>query len=201
MSNRYKERRPVAVGISGGTARYGWLTNLLTADSSDLGHEELGEDGSGGTGVIFFGAARPKPPRARKISDGVSSFYDASTGASAMPPGWVKVSPSKSFPIAKSSPKSKLVYVSISSGKYAWNMPIETYTSVGAAKEGLGIKDVAAADKCFLGVNTITNTDVGKLGKPPRAWKEISGTDGVDRISTWCEYPVPTNLPAGWAVS
>jgi hypothetical protein len=201
MSNRYKSRVKVAVNIPSGGARYGFLTNLNTDDRAALLHQDLDEGGNGGTGVVFFGASRPKPPRAKKVSDGTTSFYGISSEAGAgLADGWVKISPSRGFPVPRTSSKSRLVYVDIAGGKYAWNQPTEVATQIGDDGTALGVTLAAGADKVWIGVNTITNVDGNKLGKPKRATKEGAGEDGVNKISTWIKYPLTTAIPEGWSV-
>ena len=175
MPTRYDDRRRVCVPIAEAVARYGWLTNITAGDSTALGHTELSEDGSGGTGVVFFGASRPKPPRARKSSDGTTSFYDASK---ALPAGWVKSSPSKGFIAPRTSDKTTRHFVSIQGAKYAWDLPNDVAAKIGAAKEGLGVQVLSNGDNAWFGVNMITNTTIGKLGKPIRAIATMTGEGG-----------------------
>ncbi len=198
MSTRYKERRPVAVGIQGIVGGYGFMTGIAAADSAALGQVELNVSGGVGNSLVFFGASRPKPPRARKANDGTTSFYDYTGG---VPAGWVVTKQAKLPPSPAVSAKSKLVYVKIDTGLYVWRMPLETYTKVGNDRTGLGIKDLGSNDKGFIGANSIISSSSGKLGKPKRAYKEVTGEDGVDLISTFVEHPLPETIPAGWTIS
>lgn len=198
MSNRYKERRAVAVSIKGVVGGYGFLTNITTADSAALGQIELNASDGVGTSLVFFGASRPKPPRAKKASDGVTSFYDQTNGLSA---GWTAIKPGVLPPSPSNSAKSKMVCVKIDTGLYVWRMPLETYEKIGADKSGLGIKDLTANDKGFIGVNSIISSTSGRIGKPRRAAKEIAGTDGTDLISTFVEHPITGTIPEGWTIS
>lgn len=199
MSTRRKDRRPVTVTISDYTAEYGFLTSLADADSASLGHSAFTGSEQSTSVPVFFGANRPKPARARKKSDGTSSFYSHGT---ALPTGWVTSKKITLQPFPGSSAKSKYVYVKIDTNNlYVWAMPLDTYNSVGSDREGLGIKDLTSSDKGWLGANSIERTSAGKLGKPPRARKVVSGDTGTDIISTFCEFPVPANLPEGWIIS
>jgi hypothetical protein len=198
MSNRYKERRPVAVSIQGVVGGYGFLTNISTADSAALGQIELNAPDTVGSSLVFFGASRPKPPRAKKTSDGTTSFYDQTNGLSA---GWTAIKAGLLPPAPSASTKSKLVYVKIDTGFYVWRMPTETYEKVGTARSGLGVKDLGSNDKGFIGVNSIISSSSGRIGKPRRAYKAFTGNDGTDLISTFVEHPITGTIPEGWTIS
>ena len=197
-SSRYNNRRPVAVPIPGVTGLYGFLTGIATADSNALGHTELTGDGAPTDELVFYGASRPKPGRARKAGDTTSSYYNA---AASLPAGWKAIKRAKLPPLPGISEKSKAVYVPIDDGFYVWKMPLETYLKVGDDRAGLGIADLTSTIKGFIGANTIDGTSAGRLGKPPRARKEVTGAGGIDVISTFCKFPVPTTVPEGWTIT
>lgn len=194
---KYDNRRPVAVPITGVVGLYGWQTNVSEEDSAACGHVDASEGGAAPGALVFFGARRPKPPRCRNASSGVSTFYDASEG---VPDGWVATRRGLLPALPGISEKSKIVYVDIDAGKYAWNMPLSTYLKVGDDRAGFGIKDLTGGDKAFIGANVIDGTSAGRLGKPPRIRKEMVGEGGVDVISTFCKFPLPTTIPEGWSV-
>lgn len=195
MSRRYQDREAVYVTPSAEALGllYGFNTNLTDGDRSALGQQPI----SAATDIIVFGAQRPKPPRFRETTSGVSSFGDVSIAASP-PDGWALTKGGRSLPRPSTTEKTQLVYISLNSLKYAWRLPIETREKIGGDLSALGIQAVTGSDKCVIGVNSIRNLIVDgiPITKPPRAAKVVSGTDGIDRISTF--YAPGSELPDGW---
>lgn len=192
----YADKRKVSVSVGtqyGG--RYGFQTNIDTADSSALGHQEV----TGNTATpVFFGCSRPKPARVRKVSGttSVSSFLDAGVDFGSLT-NWVLVQAAKLGPAPRDTDKSTLHYVEIQGAKYAWYAP--KYNTVKVPGDLKNV--VSGTDYCFLGANYIEgiiDVEGGRLNKPPRACSETAGQDGVDLVSTFISWPIPGTLPVGW---
>lgn len=179
---RYDTRRQVSVTpFQGSTLRYGFLTNIDQAQSSQLGHQAV----TGTVQGLVFGANSPKPARASKrFATGiVSSFINAGSIATARGQGW-SVGRGK-LRRGGSTAKGKLVYVTFQTIRYAWNLPNDVAAKIGNIGS-LGIRESTAAD---------TNLVFGaNKPQPPRATRVV----GEDRVSTF--YDPSTTLPAGWSV-
>lgn len=185
---RYDDRRLVAVNpFAASTIFYGFLTNVDPSVSAALGHLDI--TGTYPLGLVI-GANAPKPPRAsRERPTGVeSSFVDSTVISAARAAGW-KIRSGK-IRLGSSSIKSKTVYVSDGTVKYAWNMPLTTYNRVGAVRADLGIIDATPADD-----DLVFGASYPKM---PRVATKEFGTGGVDIISTFCDPQKLNALPAGW---
>lgn len=193
----YKDRRKVSVSVGQEyVARYGFQTSISEADGSALGQEAV----TAATATpVFFGASRPKPARARKVSatGSVSSFLGANVNFAGLT-NWVLVKAAKLGPAPRDTAKSTLHYVEIQGAKYAWYAPKYNTTKIPGDLKNV----VGPTDRCFLGVNYmegINDIDGGRLTKPPRICSETVGEGGVDLISTFTSWPIPGTLPEGWA--
>lgn len=173
--------------------RYGFYTAVDANEQTALGHTVV--TGGLASGVVF-GANSPKPARMRKtLASGRSStsFVDAANRTTSAQSGWKLVKKAKARGVAASA-FAKPVYVRLAVGsgntavtiQYAWMMPNTTYDAIGAARQGLGIRDVSASEDRF-------DLVFGSTPKPPRA---IQATTG---ISAFCD-PDAT-LPSGWSIA
>jgi hypothetical protein len=179
---RYDDRRPVSVTpFQGSTLRYGFMTNIDAAQSTQLGHQAV----TGTVQGIVFGANSPKPARAsRRFATGVvSSFINAGTIATARGQGW-RVGKGR-LRRGGSTLKASRVYVTFQTIRYAWELPNDVAAKIGNLGQ-LGIQSSTAAD---------TNLVFGaQRPKPPRATRVV----GEDRVSTF--FDPSRTLPAGWSV-
>ncbi|MCU0525164.1 MAG: hypothetical protein MUF72_10095 [Elainella sp. Prado103] len=174
---------------------YGFITQVDSDERTQLGHTPI--VGALAAGVMF-GVNSPKPARAFKVratGRTVSSFVDAGSRTSALAAGW-RISKRAKARGKGSGAFSKPVYVLFETGsgvgavniKYAWNMPLDTYTAIGTARTGLGIRDIATTDDNF-------DLVFGGYPKPTKAYKR--NADGTT-ISTFAGSDA--ELPAGWAL-
>jgi hypothetical protein len=180
---RYDDRRKVwVIPFNGSPIKYGFLTNIDTAQSQQLGHGNV--TGQALQGLVM-GANSPKPARAsRRFATGtVTSFINAGNVANALTQGW-KLTKKAQVRRGSNTAKSQTCVVTLRGVSYAWQMPKETAQKIGS---------LAA-----LGIRLATPNDVDLVfgasePKPPRATQTI----GDDTISTF--YDPSTQLPAGWA--
>lgn len=189
MGDRYGARSLVwVVPFTGSTIKYGFQTNADSTTQTALGHTAI--TGAYPTALVI-GANAPKPPRAsRTRTTGTDTSY-CSAGAvtTARAAGW-RVSAGK-VRNGTSSARSRTVYVTVEGNKIAWKMPLVTYTNIGADKTALGILDATASD-----LDLVFGVAYPKL--PRVGIFKASGTDGGNKISTFCDPDALDSLPAGW---
>jgi hypothetical protein len=185
MSRSGPKRLVAVVPFLGSPLKYGFSTNIDQAQSTQLGQVAVNNLAPG----YIYGANAPKPARARKrfASGVVSSFISAGSVASARSQGW---SVGKGhFRTGGSTPKGKVVYVTMAGVKYGWVMPNTTAQRIGGSLAQLGIKIATSADKDIVfGASYPT---------PPKASRAIAATGSI--VSTF--YDPSISLPAGWAGS
>jgi hypothetical protein len=189
--NVYENKRKVSVEPFAGSAiQYGFMTNVSAATSTSCGHQAIGATTPPG---LVFGANAPKPGRAsRKRADGTdSSFYDYAVYFQLIQEGWsVKLPRRRRGGVNRAS---RAVYVTVAGIKYAWNMPNDTRTKIGADFAGLGINEATSNDGDLVwGASS---------PKPPVAKKVQVGEGGTDVISTFVDPARADGLPEGWTSS
>lgn len=175
------------------TLRYGFFTNIPTANRSALGQIAIPESSYANPPQnLVIGASFPKPRRAsrREAQRFVSSFVAKDKIDDAKKAGY-RVTPSKARSRIILTPTSfvKSVYVTLRGIKYGWNIPKVTETNAGSLG-GLGIVNAVADDRdelCF-GAN---------FPKPPRASRVIGSTTEIKVVSTFYD-PSKETLPSGW---
>lgn len=187
-TNVYQSRRRVYVEPFPGNIKYGFLTNVAAAVGTSCGHTAVPADPPVG---LCFGANQPKPGKAskRRVNGTDSTFYDHSRYGALRTDGWSLTLPRRRR--GSNGANSRSVYVTIQGVKYAWKMPIHTYTSVGAARGDLGIQDATEND-----------TDLvwgASSPKPDKVSRVVVGADNVDVISTFVDPSRINNLPEGWS--
>lgn len=181
--------------VLGATYLNAFYTTADADERTALGHVTF----AGNTAAAFiYGVNSPRPARVKKTrasGRSVSSYADVDELAAAITAGWKLVSPAR-YRRATNSSLSKAVYLTYTvngmSIDYAWRMPTETFTALGADFGNLGLKDAAAATlviqkKLLWG---------GNDNKPPKAIKK--NADGTI-VSTFFDPSVM--LPAGWSTS
>lgn len=189
MGDRYGQRTLVwVVPFTGSTIKYGFQTNADATTQSALGHTAIA--GAYPVGLVI-GANAPKPPRATRtrITGSDSSYCSAGSVTTARAAGW-RVSAGKVRNGASSS-RSKTVYVTADGNKIAWKMPLVTYNNIGSDRTALGILDASSSD-----LDLVFGVSYPKL--PRVGIFQASGTEGGNKISTFCDPEALDNLPAGW---
>jgi len=147
----------------------------------------------------MFGVNAPKPARMLKVRStgrSISSFVDAASRNSAKDAGWKETQRARARNPRVTS-FSRPVYVLMETGsgtgtvnvKYAWNMPLATYTAIGADRTALGIKDITATEDNF-------DLVFGGYPKPLKAFKR--NADGTTTSSFAGSDAI---LPDGWGLS
>ncbi|MBW4420146.1 MAG: hypothetical protein KME13_13085 [Myxacorys californica WJT36-NPBG1] len=190
MGNPRKSRdRVMVTPFTGATIKYGFLTNTEAAARTALGQVAAAE----GTAKLVFGANTPKPGRASK--GGTNSYYSIEQRATLLAAKWNLSSPF--VKPQRSSTKTKAVFVEVDTVKYAWKMPLATYTAIGADRANLGIQDCVATEKDY-----VTGTN---FPRPQRARKLILVGTGAEQTeesySTFVDDDaVGTGLPTGWTI-
>ncbi len=182
---KYDSKRLVyVVPYVGSTIKFGFLTNIDSAQSTQLGHTAVtGTYPSG----FCLGANSPKPARASKqlASGTVSSFINAGSVTTARSQGW-RIGKARQRRGGK-RPKSVVVYVTIQGIKYAWNLPDSTVVKMGGITP-LGIKQAASNEKDLVfGASSPT---------PPKATKVVGTGATTDVVTTF--YDPTVTLPTGW---
>lgn len=188
----YESKREVYVTpFTGATLKYGFLTNVTTSVGTACGHTAV-DRANLPTGLVF-GANAPKPGRASKRkADGVdSTFYDIGSVSALKTAGYSLTLPS----IRRGRPAvaSKAVYVDLEGVKYAWRMPLRTYSKIAADRTVLGIEDATQNDRDLVWG--------ARYPKPPKAAKTIIAGSEVDVVSTYVDPAAIDSLPAGWSAS
>lgn len=147
--------------------KYGFLMdkNSFGSFGGQLGIKDAASEGS-----VFYGANSPKPPRAVKITAGVSQsgFYDIAKAKTLANAGW-KLQGAPRLKAIKTSGAAITVCVDTPFGaKYAWNIPSNRRnlaTDLGA--------QIPTDPKDLVW---------GSFPKPPRASKKENGIT----LSTFC---------------
>lgn len=191
-SNVYDSKREVYVTpFTGATLKYGFLTSVATAVGTACGHTAV-DRANLPTGLVF-GANAPKPGRASKRRvDGVdSTFYDIDKKATLRAAGYSMTN--ATIRRGRPSVATKAVYVDLEGVKYAWRMPLTTYTKIGADRAVLGIEDASQNDKDLVWG--------ARYPKPPKAAKTIIAGSSVDTISSFVDPAAIDSLPEGWTAS
>ena len=176
--------------------KYGFITQADSEEQTALGHVPI--VGALAAGVMF-GVNAPKPARMLKVRStgrSISSFVDAESRNSAKNAGWKEIRRARARKPRVTS-FSRPVYVLMETGsgtgtvnvKYAWNMPLATYTAIGADRTALGIKDITATEDNF-------DLVFGGSPKPLKAFKR--NTDGTTTSSFAGSDAI---LPDGWGLS
>jgi hypothetical protein len=181
MGRRDDKRKVWVVPFNGSSLKYGFATNVDTAQGTQLGHANVTGQALAG---LIYGANAPKPARASKrfATGTVSSFINAGNVANARTQGW-RIGKAR-IRRGGSTAKAKVVYVTINGVKYAWSLPNDTAAAIGSL-QALGIR---------LATNSDTDLVFGATSpKPPQVFKVV----GNDVISTYCDPSV--TLPAGWS--
>jgi len=192
----YGDRHINSVTLPNFASFYGFRTNITSAAATTLGHQEDIITTSP-AGTVIMGANRPKPPRGKILSSGITSFIDrdfyTSTEITVVSRGLGPVTPYESA-------KSIKVEVDFHSAKYVWHMPKWQQAKITADMSGLGITVVAGtnANDAFEGINYAY--DSGKNVVPNRAVKtEVEGEDKTV-LSTFVSTPFTGTLPDGWTI-
>lgn len=191
-ANVYESKREVfVVPFTGATLKYGFLTSVATAVGTACGHVAV-DRANLPTGLVF-GANAPKPGRASKRrADGVdSTFYDVSKVSALRTAGYSLTA--ATIRRGRATVASKAVYVKLEGIKYAWRMPLGTYTKIGEDRTVLGIEDADKNDKELIWG--------ARYPKPPKAAKTIITGSAVDVISTFVDPAAMDTLPPGWTSS
>ena len=192
MSNKYNKRTLVQVNpfaVSG--ILYGFPSGADASQKTALGQVDV--DMSAPPAGLVIGANAPKPGRASKkfATTIASGFYDIAQVATLKAADWRIVS-RPTIRRAKSQPLAKPVVITVGTVKYAWNMPTETYTAIGAAdRAALGINDADSNDK-----NLVWGANYPRL---PRASTVVAASGNI--LSTFVDPTKMDNLPAGWGGS
>lgn len=171
---------------TGAAWKYGFATEISGANATALGHTAY----SAGTKAVF-GANAPKPGRAtKKTSTGtISSFYSADKASTLITAGWNVTNPKSAK--RSSSARSKVVYVETDGIKYAWRMPVATFTRIGGDAAALGIVEVTAQNNSDLIFGS-------SFPKPRRAQKVYNpGEANETSVSTFVDDDAA--LPEGWS--
>ncbi|NET39360.1 MAG: hypothetical protein F6K19_46570 [Cyanothece sp. SIO1E1] len=190
MGRRDNKRLVYVKPFANATIRYGFLTNIDQADGEVLGHQLVGNSTPPG---LVIGANSPKPSRASRTrtTSITSSFIDIDSIDTAKSAGWVLTK----RPLRRAGGtklRSRTVKVDVAGVKYAWNMPLDTYTAISSVRAQLGIEDATSADEDLV--------FGASFPKPPVAGKLEFGEGGVDRFSTFISLTSSDNLPDDWAV-
>jgi hypothetical protein len=168
-------------GAPGDPIKYGFFTNIPTANRTDLGQIAIPESSfADPPDKLVIGCSFPKPRRASRRENlrYTSSFVARDRLDEARKKGY-RVSPSKGnskINLAASS-LVQSVYVVIRGIKYGWNMPKVTETNAGSLAE-LGVIKAVAGDRdelCF-GCN---------FPKPPKASLVKVTGDDIKTITTF----------------
>ncbi|MEO0537676.1 MAG: hypothetical protein AAF215_27915 [Cyanobacteria bacterium P01_A01_bin.123] len=182
----YDSRRLVSVvPFNGALFNYGFKTNIDTAQSAQLGHNEITGDTPAGT---VIGANSPKPARAsRRFASGtVSSFIDVAAIPTARTQGW-RVGKAK-IRRGGSTQFSISVYVTLLGVKYAWNIPLRNWQAYQADLTQMGVRAATSDDSDLIwGASS---------PKPPRAYQTIVLGDETNTISTFVDPN--SQLADGW---
>lgn len=177
--------------------RYGFSTNLDTAESGELGHQALPTTiPQGPQDFVYFGLQSPKPSRYSKkqTAYSVSSFLHAGTQIDLTK--WKKVKQGGYKRVAARTNAAgfgrKPVYVPYGTIGYAWQMDTRTYELIAQWRAALGIADVensaSALKKLIWGAN--------KAFKPPVAHYFDSALNTSYNVFV---NPELTSLPQGWS--
>lgn len=193
--NKYNTKDEVSVPLDNGLI-YIFETNVDTEERVALGHTVVPATVPP---LAFKGGNSPKPRRARRLTaDGWNSSFCAATPASVITAlkaaGWnVSKRPKQRGIITGSTSRALTVYVDVRGIKYAWNMPRETYTTIGtAAITALGISLATGADIPTLVWGA-------SLPRPAKAqFFNPAGPGNGDTLSTFVGQAQEDSLPAGW---
>lgn len=201
-TNVYASRNVKAVRLgvptgSGGAyteiGMYGFLTNIDEAESSELGHVN-GRTGAGGyIDKLVIGANSPQPARYTKkvATHSVTSYCGHDKVSQAVGRGWKKAK-GVEYRLARSSVRSKVVYLTIRGIKYAWRQRTEQFNKLKNYSANLGI---AEAD------SSMTDLVYGpSFPIPPKVGIIVPGEGGQDNLSTFCDPRKVDNLPEGWSL-
>lgn len=202
-TNVYAKKRLMAVRIgvptgSGGTispiGSYGFMTNIDEAESAQLGQfpgRTGGENSGSYIDKLIIGANAPQPPRMTKktLAYSVSSYVSYDKITQAVGNGWTK-GKETTYRGARQTKLSKLVFVTIRGIKYAWRMRTEQHAKLQPFSANIGFKDASA--------NDIDLVYGASYPKPPTIGIVISGTDGTDSLSTFCDPVKVNDLKEGW---
>lgn len=180
---------------------YGFLTNITGAAKTTLGQTPID---IGGTipATVVIGANRPRPPRAKILSSGITSFVDHSVYNSddiqIVDKGIGAVQ-------SRSSTKSIRVGVNLYSALYCWDMPLWQHQRISADLGGLGVATIGSSDSdsidAYMGVNYALSQTTGGPVYPDRAQKILEASGDVTRqtiTTTYTGTPSSTQLPDGW---
>lgn len=186
-SSRYGSRTEVYVPI--GTINYGFYTNMDAGDQSLLGHTVL--DRSAPPVKLVLGANAPKPGKAsrRTATEFNSSFYNVANSAQLRAAGWRLGFPKLKAGKGSNGLLSSEYYVTIAGVKYAWSLPKEVETRIGAEISSLGLQLTQSSDTDYV--------FGARYPKPPRASSISVGAGGTQSVSTFFDPSV--TLPAGWS--
>jgi hypothetical protein len=192
------------VRLPGYTSFYGFRTNITAAAKATLGQTEI-ILGSPFPGTIIMGANRPRPPKARILSSGITSYLDRdsynSTEIQITDRGIGQIVP-------RESTKSIRVEADYYGAKYAWDMPKWQHARIQGDLGGLGVTPVTGTNNldAYLGLNFAWTSAAGTGGarKPNRAQK-ILEPDGADITrttitKTFVSTPFAGAIPEGWTL-
>lgn len=195
-----REVKAVKLGIPTGTGgayldigMYGFLTNIDSAESAELGQVD-GKTANGGyIEKLVIGANSPQPARyTKKVSThSVTSFCGHDQTAQATAKGWKKAKEVQ-YRLAQSSTRSKVVYLTIRGIKYAWRQRAEQFNKLKNYSSNLGIAEADASS---------TDLVYGpSFPVPPKVGIIKPGEGGQDNLSTFCDPRKIDNLPEGWSL-
>lgn len=200
----YKNKNLAAVkmGIPTGSAgvikpigNYGFMTNIDSAEASQLGHFPGRSSGVSGNYIekLIIGGDAPRPQRVTKktIEYSVTSYVGYDKVTQALAQGWKK-SASVQYRAPRSTKLSKLVYVIVRGIKYAWRMKALQYSKLQGSASNIGFKPASANDVDLVYGATFP--------KPPRIGIVVQGEGGMDNLSTFCDPTKINDLKEGWTL-
>jgi hypothetical protein len=176
---------------------YGFQTNLPAAARTTLGQTNI-TIGSAVPATVVLGANRPRPPRAKILSSGITSYVDHSVYNS---PDIQIVDKGIGAVQSRTSTKSIRVAVNFYSALYCWDMPLWQHQRISSDLGGLGITVLGTSNTdAYLGINYAIESG-GSPIYPDRAQKILEPSGDVTRrtvTTTFVDSPSGTALPEGW---
>ncbi|WP_159785580.1 hypothetical protein [Sodalinema gerasimenkoae] len=199
----YGTRAISAVRLPNYTSFYGFRTNITAAAKGVFGQTEI-LLGTPFPGTIIMGANRPRPPRGRILSSGISSYIDrdsyGSTEIQVIDRGIGQIVP-------RQSTKSIRVEASYYTAQYAWDMPLWQHARIQGDLAGLGVTPVTGTNNndAYLGIDFAWTSAAGTGGarQPNRAQKVMEPAGDVTRFTvtkTFTSTPFTGTLPDGWTL-
>lgn len=161
---------------------YAFKTPIKESESTALGHTALTANAP--LAGIIYRANAPKPPKATKrLADGSTStsFVDDGALVSAVAAGWQLIPSKRSGGRRRKTRRTTVVYVTINTVKYAWNIKDTLLAKAKPSLDALGIKVATQSDACVFGAS---------FPKPPTV--KFFNNQGAEEVSMETFYD-PSN--------